>query len=294
VKVKKERKHLNKRTKGKIKKNNIFLLLIILVVVVYLAPKLFSAAKYIYSSVQEYYLSSKDFYFASDKLSSSHTEYEITNNWSGAETYIIAVNMSSKKNDMAFTAADIEYTISYTCSDNISCKLSKTSGTIVGQDNGGVNEDSFSINIDPANGTALNEGEKAWVEVTATSKSPYKQTISGKLILEVGNAEISYEIIDSANSPYLTVNITNSQSKGADVTLAYSPSVVLLDMTSRFYLNSTSNKTEKLNNYAYINSITSYVDSLTTTSVKFYKMDKTQDYSYSNENGVTPVITLSY
>ena len=60
------------------------------------------------------------------------------------------------------------------------------------------------------------------------------------------------------------------------------------------YLNSTSNKTEKLNKYAYINSITSYVDSLTTTSVKFYKMDKTQDYSYSNESGVTPVITLSY
>ena len=65
-------------------------------------------------------------------------------------------------------------------------------------------------------------------------------------------------------------------------------------MTSRFYLNSTSNKTEKLNNYAYINSITSYVDSLSTTTVKFYKEDKTQDYSYSNENGVTPVITLSY
>ena len=271
MKEKKERKHLNKRTKGKIKKNDIFLLLIILVVVVYLAPKLFSAAKYIYSSVQEYYLSSKDFYFASDKLSSSHTEYE-----------------------MAFTDADIEYTISYTCSDNISCKLSKTSGTIVGQDNGGVNEDSFSINIDPVNGTALNEGEKAWVEVTATSKSPYKQTISGKLILEVGNSEISYEIIDSVNSPYLTVNITNSQSKGADVTLKYKPSAVLLDMTSRFYLNSTSHKTEQMGNYDYINSITSYVDSLSTTTVKFYKEDKTQDYSYSNENGVTPVITLSY
>ena len=63
-----------------------------------------------YNVIYEHYLASKDFYFNSDKLNLNHTEYKITNNWSGAETYIVTVNMSSKKNDKAVKDADITYT----------------------------------------------------------------------------------------------------------------------------------------------------------------------------------------
>ena len=116
----------------------------------------------------------------------------------------------------------------------------------------------------------------------------------GKLIIEVGSADISYEIIDAVNQPYLTVNITNSQSTGANVTLTYDPTVVLLDMTSRFYLNATANDTQQINNYSYLKSITSYVESLSTTTVRFYKNDSSQDYTYTPGSGVTPVIALSH
>ena len=287
------RKRIKRKNKRRTKRINPIFLLLIFVVLIFFTPRMVSTAKYVYNIVHEYYLSSKDFYFSSDKLSINHTEYEITNNWSGAETYVITVNMSSKKNDMAFTESDISYNITYTCSENISCSLNKNSSTIIGTSNNGVNEDSFTISINPAGGSALSEGELAWVDIVATSTSPYSQTISGKLILEVGSSDITYEIIDTANQPYLTVNITNSQSNGANVKLSYNPEVVLLDMTGKFYLNSTNNTTQQVNGYDYLNSITSYVESLSTTTVKFYKVDATQNYSFNSMSSGTPVILLS-
>lgn len=290
----KERK-INRRKRRNRAKANLILCLILLMIVIYVTPKFFSFARYVYNVVYEHYLAAKDFYFTSDKLSLTHSEYEVTNNWSGAETYQVIVNMSSKRNDLAMTEADISYSVTYTCSSNITCTLDKTTSTIVGTGNNGVNEDAFTVNINPANGTALSDGEMAWVDITATSTSPYSQTISGKLIFEVGTADISYEIIDEVNSPYLTLNIINSTNVNANVTLAYNPQVVLLDMTSRFYLNSqTTFNTQTINNYLYINNITSPVPALSTTSVKFYKINSANNYSYLAGTSGTPVITLTY
>ena len=287
-------KRVRKNNKRKVKKINPIVLLIIFIIVIFLTPRFVSTAKYVYNAIHEHYLSSKDFYFSSDKLSINHTEYEITNNWSGAEPYVITVNMSSKQNDMSYTESDIDYSITYTCSDNVQCTLNKNTSTIIGTANHGVNEDYFTVSISPNGNSALGEGEKAWIDITATSTSPYSQTISGKLILEVGSAEITYEIIDAVNQPYLTVNITNSQSVGADITLTYNPEIVLLDMTSRFRLSSTNDDTQQLNGYAYLKSITSQVESLSTTTVRFYKNDSSQDYSYSPGSGITPVISLTH
>lgn len=290
----KDRK-INRRKRRNRAKANLILCLILFVIVIYITPKFFSFARYVYNMAYEHYLVAKDFYFASDKLSLSHSEYEVTNNWSGAETYQVIVNMSSKRNDLAMTEADITYSITYTCSDNITCTLDKTSSTIVGTGNNGVNEDAFTVNINPANGTALNDGEIAWVDITASSTSPYTQTISGKLVFEVGTSDISYEIIDEANSPYLTLNIINSTSSNTNVTLSYDPTVVLLDMTSRFYLNTqTTFNTQTLNNYSYINNITSPVSALSTTSVKFFKTNSANNYSFLAGSSGTPVITLTY
>ena len=287
-------KRVRKNNKRKVKKINPIVLLIIFIIVIFLTPRFVSTAKYVYNAIHEHYLSSKDFYFSSDKLSINHTEYEITNNWSGAEPYVITVNMSSKQNDMSYTESDIDYSITYTCSDNVQCTLNKNTSTIVGTANHGVNEDYFTVSISPNGNSALGEGEKAWIDITATSTSPYSQTISGKLILEVGSAEITYEIIDAVNQPYLTVNITNSQSVGANITLTYNPEIVLLDMTSRFRLSSTNDDTQQLNGYAYLKSITSQVESLSTTTVRFYKNDSSQDYSYSPGSGIIPVISLTH
>ena len=288
-------KKIDRKTRRKKAKNNLILCVILLLVLVFLTPRFFSFARYVYNMSYEHYLAAKDFYFTSDKLSLEHTEYEVTNNWSGAETYQVIVNMSSKRNDLATTEADITYSVTYTCSDNITCTLDKSTSTIVGTGNNGVNEDAFTVNINPANETALSDGERAWVDITATSTSPYTQTISGKLVFEVGTADISYEIIDEPGSPYLTLNIINSTSTSTNVTLAYNPQVVLLDMTSRFYLNpQTTYTTQTLNTFSYINTITSPVAALSTTSVKFFKTNSANNYSYLAGSQGTPVITLTY
>lgn len=282
------------RRRRKSKTNKIIKLLIILAILLFLVPTMTSMSKYVYNAIHNYYLGTKGFYFNSDKLASDHIEYEIANNWSGAETYTITVNLNSKKNDLLFAETDIEYEITYTHSDNIECSISKTKGTIVGTNNGGINEDYFTITIDPANATSLVNGEQVWVDIEVTSTAPYKATLSGKLIIGVGTEDISYEIIDSANNPYIEVNITNSLNEGADVNLEFDPNLVLLDMTSAFYLNSIETTTQDINGYSYIKSVKSHIGTLETTSVKFYKVDPSQDYSYQLGDDKTPVVTLTH
>ena len=280
------------RRKRERKKTNLIKLMLVLLIVICIMPGFYSGARFVYRVVHEHYVSSKDFYFKSDKLNEEHSEFQATNNWSGSETYRLIINMSSKKNDMAYTASDIDYDISFTYSDNISCTASKNSGTIPGTQNGGVNEDYFIIFVNPAQGTTIGSGQTAWVDITATSTSPYSKTIGGKIIIETGSASVSYEIIDAVNSPYLTLNITNASTEGKNITLSYDPSLILLDMTNPFATDKISEITEQLNNNTYINTITSYVQPNYNISIKFYKEDKSQDYTYLGTG--TPIITLTY
>ena len=152
----------------------------------------------------------------------------------------------------------------------------------------------FTIKINPAGGQALANGETTWVEVEVTSTSPYEKTLSGRLIVGVGTEDISYEIMDSENSPYLEVNITNSLDVGKDVKLSFDPNIILLDMTSSYYLNSSATTTTQINGYSYVNSVTSFVDTLQTTTVRFYKIDPTQNYTHEAGSTEPPVITLTY
>lgn len=290
----------NKKREKRVLKVNMFLILA-LVLAIFLAPTFVSTARYVYNVIYEHYLASKDFYFTSDKLTTTHTEYEVTNNWNGSSSYRITIDFSSKKNDKAFTEADVEYTVTFTHSDNITCRLSKTSGTIPGTGSVGVNDpsankDFITIDIDPAGGNSLGSGQTVWVDVVATSTSPYRQTLSGKLVIETGSDNITYQIIDQVDSPYLTLNITNSGAEGRDIKLQYDPNVILLDMTSRFYLNRDSSKsvTQQINGYAYLNSVTSEINASSVYSVKFYKINKRQDYTYTGASGQTPIITVTY
>ena len=280
----------NKRKKT----NTLIIILIFLIILMFIAPQMGSFSKDIYNSVNNYYLASKGFYFNSDKLSIKHSEFEIENNWSGAETYSITINLNSKRNDLVFAESDIDYEISFTNSDNIVCTASKTKGTIKGSNSGGLNEDYFIITINPKDGVGLPDGTQTWVDIEVKSTAPYVQTLSGKLYVGVGSEDISYEIMDSKNNPYLEVNITNSLNEGKDVTLEFDPNIILLDMTDTFTLNASNKITQDINNYAYVNSVTSHVKSLETTAVRFYKVDPSQNYTFEEGDSGTPVVLLTY
>ena len=114
--------------------------------------------------------------------------------------------MNSRKNNIQVASYDISYDIRYTCSDNAICQLSKTSG-VISKD---TNTDFFNLTITP--NTQLETGDRVTVEIEATSTSNYKKTIKGKFTLVVGQENLTYQITDAPDEPYMNLRITNTLS----------------------------------------------------------------------------------
>ncbi|MBS5863386.1 MAG: hypothetical protein KIC54_01690 [Clostridium sp.] len=304
----------NKKKSTKMKKNKIIFLMIMLVIFIFITTVF---GRYITSSIHDFFLRSKEFYFYSDKLKEEGANYQVEN-WSGVDSYEIVINMNSRSNNLNVTSYDIDYDISYAYSDNIKCDISKTSGTIYAS----TNSDSFNIMLTP--NTKLDTGDTVWVEITATSKGPYKKTLIGKFTLVVGKENLSYTIDDIANRQYLELKITNTlsyytveQSFGshkvgdrltideylslseenkrkcysARVNINFNPENVLIDITNGTYKDGTNVQTTKIDGYTYVDSFSLSIDAITSVNIRFYKTDVTKDYTY---NGLgSPVITVS-
>lgn len=304
----------NKKKSTKMKKNKIIFLMIMLVIFIFITTVF---GRYITSSIHDFFLRSKEFYFYSDKLKEEGANYQVEN-WSGEDSYEIVINMNSRSNNLNVTSYDIDYDISYEYSDNIKCDISKTSGTIYAS----TNSDSFNIMLTP--NTKLDTGDTVWVEITATSKGPYKKTLIGKFTLVVGKENLSYTIDDIANRQYLELKITNTLSYytveqsfdshkvgdrltideylslseenkrkcySARVNINFNPENVLIDITNGTYKDGTNVQTTKIDGYTYVDSFSLSIDAITSVNIRFYKTDVTKDYTY---NGLgSPVITVS-
>lgn len=266
--------------------------------------------RYVVSNIKDSFSRTKEFYFYSDKLGADTPTYQIEN-WSGVDDYTITINMNSTKNSLLAASYDIEYSISYIASDNIICELSKTEGIIYAD----KNTDYFNLTITP--NTTLKTGDRVYVEIITSTELPYKATLKGGFTLIVGQEQLTYTIDDSSNSPYLEVNITNtlsyytvqeafdSHSQGDKITreqyfslseenrekcysarvqLSFSPEYVLLDTTSSAYRKAVDVTTTQIDSKTYINSVVFDVDAISSKSVRFYKRDETQDYSYPDNN----------
>lgn len=275
--------------------------------------------RYIYLELKDYYLSTKNFYFNSDKLTVGRAIYQVEN-WSGVDSYNISINLNSYKNNLEVCDSDITYELTYTCSQNVNCHLSKESGTIYTT----TNTDNIVATLTPI--TSLSEGDTAFIEVTANSTSPYRKTIRARFILNVSISGLSYEIEDISNRPYLNFNITNTldyytivtpfgsynandkidmntylnltdenkaKCKSALITLVFDPNKVVLDMTSEYFLNATNYTTTTIDGHDYINSITFNVEAISSAQVKFYKIDATKNYTYPIVNN-SSIISFSY
>lgn len=271
--------------------------------------------RYVTNSVNNFFLRSKEFYFYSDKLSEKRSIFQV-DNWSGVDDYTIVVNMNSRKNNIQVASYDIAYDIKYTCSNNAICRLSKTSGVISKEDN----TDSFNIIVTP--NTQLQTGDKVTVEIEATSKTSYTKTIKGKFTLVVGKENLTYQITDKPNNPYMDVRITNTLSYyivdkafgdyaekdkididtylalsnqdkakcySSVVTIAFDPNEILIDITNENYQNATNVTTTMIDQKSYINSITLPIDAISSADIRFYKKDTSQDYTYPNVNNESVV-----
>ena len=276
-------------------------------------------SRYIYDNIKNFYFSSKKFYFNSDKLKEVSANYRL-DNWSGVDPYTIIVNMNSNKNSLVSSDIDIAYDITYSCSSTVICQSTKDNGIIYASSN----TDTFSIIVNP--NSAFKDGDEVIITISANSTSPYEKTIAARFILKVGKIGLSYEITDEPTSPYLEMRVTNTldyylvktafdtynvgdrididsylelspsnKDKCASViiTLGFDPNIVPLDMTNPSYLRKISSTTTTINGNEYINNFSFKLDALSSETIKFYKSNVNNDYTYPIVNN-TSIISFSY
>ena len=309
-------------TKKPRKKISRFKLIIIIssLVIVFLFLFKPSFARYIYNGLKNYYYESQSFYFNSDKLSENGSHLQL-DNWDGVNSQTLEFNMNSYKNNSVTSPSNITYTITKNCitTANITCVLSKSEGLIPTN----THEDYFTIEVIP--NEALVQGTTITVEVEVTSTSPYRKTLSGTATLNVGVPGITYEISDKVNQPYLDFKITNTlnyyrvgipfgtytfgqtldeatynnlsasdkeKCTSAIIRLTFNPNIILVDVTSDFYENAYSNTTQLINNKAYINGITFGMDPVSSKTIRFYKVDASNNYTYPSVNNPTSIINF--
>lgn len=266
-------------------------------------------ARYVTNSINNYYVKTREFYFNSDKLQEKSANYQI-DNWSGVDDYVITINMDSIDNNLLYTTYDIDYEISYICSNNIICQLSKQKGTIKES----THTDFFTITITP--NSTFNTNDKVWVEVTAKSTTAYEKTLKATFTLVVGQEKLSYDIQDKENNPYLNLKVTNTISyyqveeqfldyKVGDkitieqylaleeehkqkcyssiVMLEFDPRKILLDMTNQEYINGYDVETINIGGVNYIKGFKFKIDAISSANIKFYKVDINKDYTYQGQ-----------
>lgn len=275
--------------------------------------------RYLTSNVSNFFVRSKEFYFFSDKLSEDNSIYQV-DNWSGVDDYTITINMNSRLNNIESATYDIGYDISYTCSDNAICQLSKTQGIIKAD----TNSDFFNLTITP--NTQLKDGDKVIVDVVVNSTAPYKKTLKGRFTFVVGKEELTYQITDNSQDPYMLLSITNtltyytvkeafdsfhvgdridintylslsedkkSKCYSAEVKIEFNPREVLFDVTNSAYSDATNITTTNIDGKTYINGFTIKIDAISSREIRFYKVDVNQNYTYPNGSNDKSIITVS-
>lgn len=295
------------KIKNNLKKTQILLIMAILICII---SFIVIFGRYLTNNVNDFFVRSKEFYFYSDKLEEDTAVFQV-DNWSGVDDYVITVNMNSRKNNLKAASYDIEYTISYTCSDNAICQLSKTEGIIYSNNN----SDYFNLTITP--NRQLETGDKVVVEIEAKSTAKYQKTLKGKFTLVVGKEKLSYQITDKPQNPYMELSLTNTLSyyivneafgnysvndkididtylalteenkakcSSAIVTISFNPEQVLLDITNESYSKAKNIETTTVNGKTYINKFTILIDAISSTDLRFYKVDVSKDYTYPNGN----------
>lgn len=304
-----------------VKYNNIYKkeqIVILALIVLSLMSVIIVFGRYVTNSINNFFVKSKEFYFNSDKLSEGNSVYQV-DNWSGVDDYVITINMNSNNNNIESASYDIGYDISYKCSDNAICQLSKTSGTILAN----TNADFFNLTITP--NTQLLTGDKVVVEIEVNSTAPYKKTLKGKFTLVVGKEKLSYQITDSEQSPYMILSMTNTltyynvkeafgsytvgqkidydtylkltdeeknKCYSARVKIQFDPKEVLLDVTNNAYSDATDMTTVLIDGKTYISGFTILIDAISSREIRLYKVYVSKNYTYPNKDNKS-IITVT-
>ena len=276
--------------------------LIFIIIIMMIASTIPSFARYIYNDLKDLYLTSKEFYFNSNILSTNKAAYSYTN-WGGTDIYEIDCKLYSYANELLKVDYDMEYEI--TCSvpaqyqDKIRCGIDTTTepenynGTIndtgtIYKDNGNIK--SVKIYIIPL--VTIGQGESVKIEVSASTTLPYQKTISCTIELKVQAAGKSYSISDETNQGYAVLELVNAIENLAQVTLEFDPEELRIDMNDAIMNGATINSTKTIDGGKFAKKVTITMSKEAAKNIKFYKVDKTQNYAYP-QGETTSAITVT-
>lgn len=248
-------------------------MILLIIISIYLLSLSFISARYVVKKVDTYLSSSKEFYFYSDKLSEKEKDYPI--NWSGNEECIIPINLYTKLNSLKTTSHDIKYKVEYELlSSNAICKLSKEEGVVSAINN----TDAFTISVTP-NGK-IQQDETIEVKVNVSTVDDFEKILTANFVIAINNDDVMYKIDDKNGRAYFNLIINNTSDEAQKITLNFNPNDAIIDTTSNIF--NTLNSYELSNGTRYINKITFTLEPRTNINVKFFKQDKSQNYTNSN------------
>lgn len=275
--------------------------------------------RFVYVEMKKHFFTTQNFYFESDKLRAVKAYYQI-DNYNGVDQYNITINLNSFKNSKLKAATDISYDLTYACSSNALCSISKTEGIIFSA----TNTDYFIATITP--NAILNDQDMIWIDITAKSTDPYEKELSARFILKVGYFGLSHVITDEVGSPYMELKITNTldyyrvleafgsynvndridintflalspankeKCASALIDLNFDPNILLLDTTGSTYLKALDIEYQLLLGHNYVDFISFKIDANSSEVVRFYKKNAQLNYTYPVVNP-TSIVTVDY
>ena len=267
----------------------------IVVILVILVFTITVFGRYIYNNAREAYFTAKQFYFSSDILTVSGSNYQY-DNWGGIGTYAIEFELYSYLNSLSKLDYDLGYTITCTTSDADKVRVGINSDevgaptTITDVIPASTNTSKIGLFVTPITEIAKNDSVK--IQVTASTSVPYQKTISCEFTIKAETqGENTYLIQDAVNQDYAILSLTCVNEVGAQVTLEFDPSKLRVDMNDEVYINRVVEKdaTSTIDGKAYVKKIVFNIDAETTKNVKFYKVDKTENYTYPGVQPTSPI-----
>lgn len=297
-----------------VRKNKIFFIILSFVLFIFIITP-FTYGKVVYNIVNSYYLETKDFYFNSDSLDVL-TKNHFINNWDGSNSYSFTINLNNRKNTYISTQSDIDYSVQYSCSSNALCVVDKSSGVIK------ENEYDDFLNVSLTLNEDYKIGEDVYFNISVSSLSPYSKTISAKYVFSISSNSISYKIIDKADTDYFTLRIFNNNdyyfikkifnnykiddiisSKEYDnledmykkncysnvITIDFNPDYFYVDNS---VLNNGDVFDLNVGDDSYYNHFKLYSLSQTETDIRFYKKNRSIDYS--NYEDIDSIFSLTF
>ncbi len=282
------------KKKHNINYRKINIIIVLIVAILLVGASLFSYAKYIGSSLWDYFLESQEFYFTSAHLDGTIT---LDNNWNGSP---VAFELSNFNESDEVSAHEIDYEIKCTIigdeTGNLSCTLNGTNldeytGTLqkieVCRNDTADGVDTSALNQETCNNrgytwvagnTSLNhffeikssdpnaEISNVKVKIEAKATDPYTKTLTGEYHLKKGEGSLEDIVIEHVSyADYEKIIISNHSYRAREYFLRWNPSKI--NISKGDYLNPS------INTSGYINEIEFKVEKNETLTYTFYKTD---------------------